>query len=109
MSEVLAALTFGNLLLSVVAGLFAGLYLARFHPAATNRTAIFRAAELCALGTILYWGRIAFATAANQGDVARVIAGWLLWVLFSAFVALGAVAGAWIRARRVRDRATSAP
>lgn len=105
---VASVLTAGNLLSSVVAGLFAGLYLAVFHPALPGRAGVRRALLMAwyfgFLGTVLYAARIAFAAAGGQPDVARLIGALILWILCAGVVGFGAWLGAAIRDRFTRWR-----
>lgn len=108
MSDALAVLTAGNLILSVGAGLLAGGYLAVFHPTIPERGLGRRAAlqgwYFGFLGSILWVARIAFALArpGDPGvtDIGRVAGGWLLWVLFAVFLGVGAYLAGVIRERR---------
>lgn len=112
MSEVLGVLTIGNLVLSVAAGLLAGGYLAVFHPTiperGLGRRALLQGWYFGFLGSILYVARVAFAIArqasdpAEPTDIGRVVGGWLLWLLFAAFVGVGAYAAGVVRERRQR-------
>lgn len=104
----------GNLTASIVSGLMAGLYLAVFHPP-TLTTSPLRRSLLSGwyfgfLGSILYVGRIAFSFARDASDpgwvsdAPRIAAAWILWLLFAAFVSLGAYIGAAWRLRRFQAR-----
>lgn len=104
----------GNLTASIVAGLMAGLYLAVFHPP-TLTTSSLRRSLLSGwyfgfLGSILYVGRLAFSLARDAsdpdffGDAPRILAAWVLWLLFAVFVAVGAYTGAVWRLHRLRSR-----
>lgn len=104
----LSVFNVGNLAASVFSGLLAGLYLAVFHPSIEGidvvRRSVLQGWYFAFLGSILYVSRIVFSLVRSQADGAsdapRVVAAWVLWLLFAACVGLGAWLGARIRIRR---------
>lgn len=105
----LSLLNIGNLFASVLSGILAGLYLSVFHPTIVGvnvtRRALLQGWYFGFLGSILYIARIAFSVTRSEttdvpSDVPRVVAGWVLWLLFSVSLALGA----WLGARLRRSR-----
>lgn len=108
----LSVLNIGNLFASVLSGMLAGLYLSVFHPQIIGinvlRRSLLQGWYFGFLGSILYIARIAFSATRSEttdipSDVPRVAAGWLLWLLFSASLALGAWLGARLRGYRGRS------
>ena len=109
----LTVLTLDRIVASVVAGVVAGLYLVAIHPhvdVGQRRRAVLFGWFLGFPFSILYVARIALALylSANDphvvNDAPRSVAGWVLTLLFAAFVTVGAGLGYRIRAARVRRR-----
>lgn len=101
----IAVMTPGYLVISVVAGLIAGLYLAVFHPASETvlRRSLLQGWYFGFLGSILYASRVFFLLGTGtESDVGRVSGGWALWLLFSVAITAGAFVGAEFRERRTR-------
>jgi hypothetical protein len=95
----------GNLIASVIAGLIAGLYSVLVFRPTTKGFAWLIAWYFGSLVSFLYIARLGFLVASRpQEDVSyeigRAIGGWLLFVLFAAFIATGAWVGVKLRVPR---------
>lgn len=92
--QILAVLSAGNILASVVAGLLSGAWLDVFHP--TNpihghkRRSVLQVVFFALPFSILYFARILFAITAQRDDIGRVVGGWILTLLFCVLLGVGA-------------------
>lgn len=104
----------GNLIAAVFSGIAVGLYLVIYHPAVDGmpvvRRAFLQGWSVGFLLSVFYAVRIAVGIYRSWTDptwvtdVPRVLAAWLLFVLFAVFVGVGAWLGYRWRLRRLRKR-----
>lgn len=110
----LSVFNVGNLTSSIVGGILGGLYLVAFHPPLIAGGPLRRSLRFAwfftFLPSILYIARVAYAVIRDAldddfvTDLPRVIAGWILFLLFAAFVGAGSYAGDRWRIRRIKRR-----
>lgn len=92
-----SVLGFGNLAAATISGLLSGLWLAYFHPPLYGDGQVRRAALqgwfFVVPFSILYGARLGFSLTSGAADGPRLIAAWILSMLFTGWVGLGAYAG----------------